>query len=120
MKFLADECCDVVIVEGLRQDGHDVFFVAESMRGAKDQVVLQTGADQSRIVLTDDKDFGELTVRLRLPAYGVVLLRIDSADADQKLQRLREVLSKHQNRFAEHFVVIDERKVRFRRLRPLR
>jgi len=116
VKFLADECCEELLVEGLRQDGHDVYFVAESMRGAKDRIVLQTAVDQSRIVITEDKDFGELTVRLRLPAYGVVLLRMDSEDADQKLMRLREVLTKYQDRFIGHFVVIDNRKTRFRRL----
>ena len=41
MKFLADECCDALMVAGLRQDGHDVLFVPDVARGADDETVLR-------------------------------------------------------------------------------
>jgi predicted nuclease of predicted toxin-antitoxin system len=68
VKCLADECCDALVVAGLRQYGHDVLFVPEVARGAHDETVLSRAAADARIVLTEDKDFGELVVRLGLPA----------------------------------------------------
>jgi predicted nuclease of predicted toxin-antitoxin system len=68
VNFLADECCDAFLVTGLRSDGHDVLYIKEIAPGSDDNVVLQMAAKQQRILLTEDKDFGELVVRLRLPA----------------------------------------------------
>ena len=116
MKFLADECCDALVVAGLRADGHDVFFVAESARGADDETVLHQAAADGRIVLTEDKDFGELVVRLGLPAHGIVLLRLNPADSAAKLARLRELLLRDASRLPHAFVVVDETKARFRAL----
>jgi len=77
VNLLADECCDAVLVNALRGEGHDVLYIKEAAAGADDQTVLQLAASQLRILLTEDKDFGELVVRLKLPAYGIVLLRIN-------------------------------------------
>jgi hypothetical protein len=68
-------------------------------------------------VLTEDKDFGELVVRLGLPAHGIVLLRMNPADDTAKLARLRELL-RDESRLPQHFVVLDEGKARFRALQP--
>ncbi len=118
MTFLADECCDALLVDGLRQDGHDVLYVLESMAGADDATVLSTAASQRRVLLTEDKDFGMLVVRLALPAYGVVLIRIDPADSPAKLARIRELLRDHPARLAGMFVVVQKDRFRFRPLTP--
>src|SRR5262249_8982256 len=68
VNFAADECCDEVLVAGLRSDGHDVSYAMESSPGADDRTVLQHAHAEQRILLTEDKDFGELVVRLGLPA----------------------------------------------------
>src|SRR5205085_6791279 len=94
----------------------DVLYVKESSPGSDDQAVLQSAADQLRILLTEDKDFGELVVRLKLPAHGVILLRINPADVAVKLSRLRDVLLHHSDRLPGSLVVIDEVKARFRLL----
>ena len=69
-------------------------------------------------MLTEDKDFGELVVRLGLPAFGIVLLRMNPADSAAKLARLREVLDQEASRLPHFFVVVDESKARFRPLPP--
>jgi predicted nuclease of predicted toxin-antitoxin system len=114
MNLLADECCDALLVHDLRSHGHDVLYIKETAPGAGDQTVLQMSAAQQRILLTEDKDFGELVVRLKLPAYGIVLLRISPADTALKLARLRDLLAHHAHRLAGTFVVLDETKARFR------
>ena len=64
MKFLADECCDRSLVEDLRKAGYDVRYVLESDPGASDDEVLALAFDEQRIIVTEDKDFGELVYRL--------------------------------------------------------
>jgi len=73
-------------------------------------------AAQQRILLTEDKDFGELVVRLKLPVGGIVLLRVNPADSAAKLARSRHLLEHHAHRLPGSFVVLDEKKVRFRPL----
>ena len=116
MKLAADECCDALLVAGLRSDGHDVLYVKEAAPGTDDDTVLRMASAQQRILLTEDKDFGELVVRLRLPAYGVVLVRMNPADTPAKLARLRHLLLHHADRLPGSFVVLDEKKARFRSL----
>lgn len=116
MNLLADECCDAVLVSALRLDGHDVVYILEIAPGADDQAVLQLAASQQRILLTEDKDFGELVVRLQLPAHGIILLRINTANTGLKLARLRNLLANHAHRLPGSFVVVDESKTRFRSL----
>lgn len=117
MRFAADECCDAVLVAGLREGGHDIWYARESAQGADDETVLQYALSEERILLTEDKDFGELVVRLRLPAWGIILLRMNPADGVAKLARLQEVLQHHSAHMVGSFVVVDPSQTRFRRLR---
>lgn len=116
MNLLADECCDAPVADGLRADGHDVLYVREMARGADDDTVLRMAAGQQRVLLTEDKDFGELIVRLKLPAFGIVLLRMNPADSAAKLARLRHLFQHYSDRLSGSFVVLDENKARFRSL----
>ncbi len=116
MNLAADECCDALLVDGLRRDGHDVLYVKETAPGTGDDTVLRRASGEQRILLTEDKDFGELVVRLKLPAYGIVLLRMNPADSAAKLARLRYLLLRHGHRLPGSFVVLDAKKVRFRPL----
>jgi predicted nuclease of predicted toxin-antitoxin system len=95
---------------------HDVLYIKEAARGVDDQMVLQLSVKEQRILLTEDKDFGELVVRLALPSYGVVLLRLDPADSLAKTLRLREVIQAEGHRLAGFMVIVDADKVRFRSL----
>ena len=116
MNFLADECCDALFVQGLRGDGHDVLYVKEAAPGTDDQTVLQMAAGQQRILLTEDKDFGELVVRLKLPAYGIVFIRMNPADSASKLARFRHLLLNHSPRLPGSLVVLTPKRARFRQL----
>ena len=100
----------------LRADGHDLLYIREVAVGSDDGTVLKMATDDERVLITEDKDFGELVVRLRLPAFGILLVRMDPADSAAKLARLQEVIRSHGDRFAGSFVVVDESKVRFRPL----
>jgi predicted nuclease of predicted toxin-antitoxin system len=117
VKFLVDECCDVALVDALRSDGYDVFSVAETMRGALDSEILARAYSEQRILLTEDKDFGELVYRQQLATYGIILLRFDPNEDEQKLDRLQAILRLHHERLEGAFVVIEAAKLRIRSLR---
>ncbi len=116
MKFLADECCDAALVDALRWDDHDVLYVIESLRGAADADILARAFSERRILLTEDKDFGELVYRLRQPAHGVVLLRFDVTDRALKIPRMRHLLTQEAERLPGAFVVLEADKIRIRPL----
>ena len=63
MKLLVDECCDPRLVATLRRAGHDVRYVLESDAGASDEQLAALSIEQHRILITEDKDFGELAMR---------------------------------------------------------
>ena len=116
MKFLADECCDTGLVRSLRDDGHDVLYVLEKKAGVTDEEILLDAYNDGRILLTEDKDFGELVYRLRKPSRGIVLIRIDVKKRHLKWERLKKLIDHYPDRLPGNFVVIDLQKIRFRPL----
>ena len=116
MKFLADECCDGELVNELRADGHDVVFVPETMMGSKDEEILSYAYQESRILITEDKDFGQLVYRLKLPTHGIILIRISSEDNIQKIKQFREAIMMYGDRMFGQFVILETSKIRVRNL----
>jgi predicted nuclease of predicted toxin-antitoxin system len=75
MRFLADESCDMAVVRALQGAGHEVARVAERGTGIKDIEVAEIARKERRIVLTEDKDFGQLVHAMSGMGVGVVLFR---------------------------------------------
>jgi len=75
LNFLPDESCDFSFVRVLRQNGYDVKAIVEVMPGASDLKVLESGFEERRILLTEDKDFGEWIFAQKSATAGVILLR---------------------------------------------
>ncbi len=83
MRVLANENIPGPVVTALRQRGHDVLSVKDGMRGASDREILARAQRESRVVVTCDRDFGELAVRFGLPATcGVVLFRLSGSSPE--------------------------------------
>jgi len=114
VNFLADECCDAPLVEALRIDGHDILYVIESLRGEPDEKILDRDFNENRILITEDKDFGELVYRLKLPARGIILLRFDTANRVHKILRLRSLLEQESRRLQGAFITLSVNKTRIR------
>ena len=64
MKLLADEGVDKPIVDLLRSSSFDVHYILETHQGAEDETVLQIAQEETRILITQDKDFGELVYQI--------------------------------------------------------
>jgi predicted nuclease of predicted toxin-antitoxin system len=117
MKFLADECCDLSMVTRLREIGHDVVFIPETVPGITDDEVLDRALLEKRVIITEDKDFGELIYRLGKPAFGVVLLRFHPLDQDNKIDSISRFANHFASRFKGNLVVIRSGSVRVKPLR---
>lgn len=116
MRLLADECCEAALVDALRAAGHDVLFAVESLRGEPDDEVLSRAFAEDRVLITEDKDFGELVYRLRIPAHALILLRFGVSDRALKISRLLELLDSRAQNLSGTFVVLESDKIRIRRL----
>ena len=116
MNFVADEGVDAQVVVALRASGHTVAYVAEASPGMTDPDVLRLATDSSSVLLTADKDFGELVFRQGSAAHGVVLLRLAGLPEETKAAIVRSVVRLHGQEIPGAFTVITERAVRVRRL----
>ena len=75
MRFLADESCDFAVVRALRAAGHDVLAVSEVSPGDEDLAVIDFAVREGRILLTEDKDFGQLVYANLQASGGVIFIR---------------------------------------------
>ena len=115
MRFLVDECTGPAVARWLRMQQHDVFSVYEEARGLDDDEVIHKAYVDARILITNDKDFGEKIYRERRPHRGVILLRLEDERAANKIETLQRLLDRYADQLADQFVVVTERTVRFAR-----
>ena len=115
MRFLVDECTGPAVARWLRAQQHDVFSVYEEARGIDDDEVIQRAFAETRILITNDKDFGEKVYREQLPHRGLILLRLADERPTTKIDVLQRLLSTYPDRIPDQFVVVTETKIRFAR-----
>lgn len=104
--FLADENFDLNIVRLLRQEGFMVHAIAEMAPSIADPQVLAIAVEQNAIILTEDKDFGELVHRLRLPHRGILLVRPTKMDPSEKAIRVLNSVRQHLAQLPNAFAVL--------------
>lgn len=117
MKFLVDECTGPAVAAWLREHNHDVYSVYDDARGADDNEVIQIAFDQERILITNDKDFGEKVFRDKRPHVGIILMRLEDETAVSKTEVLSHLLTKYSEKLQGAFTVVSERRVKFARRR---
>lgn len=114
MNFVADESVDQPIVTHLREAGHTVLAIIEMEPSISDQAVLEIANQQGMVLLTGDKDFGELVFRDRHYAFGIVLIRLAGLAAAAKAEVVTSVIKEHGDKLAHSFTVISSNNVRIR------
>lgn len=118
MDILVDENFPRVAVVALREAGYDVKWIHTLSPGIKDSAVLKLAVDESRLLLTFDKDFGELAYRAQLSAScGVVLFRFPMRSPDYVAQAVVKVIDSRGD-WKGHFSVVEIDSVRMRPLPP--
>lgn len=116
MKFLANENVAGDAIVALREKGHDVAWIRTDAPGSKDEEVLARAMAEQRILITFDKDFGELAFHAHLPAAcGIVLFRIPTPSAAFVANAVVAAIESRTD-WAGHFSVIEEKRIRMRAL----
>jgi predicted nuclease of predicted toxin-antitoxin system len=89
--------------------GYNVFSVYDEVRGMKDEDILGKAYKEDFIIITNDKDFGELIYRKNLPHKGIVLLRLNDGHSQNKIKVITELLANYEDKLSEHFTVVTEK-----------
>jgi len=116
VKFVADESVDKPIVDAMRLNNYQVYYILEENAGIPDNDVLKIAHSRNSILLTADKDFGELVFRLKQDHQGIVLFRLPGLSNNQKVDTVIEALKKYLSEFKNHFSVISKTHVRIIKL----
>lgn len=114
MNFLADEGIDKQIVVRLREEGYSVSYVAEMEPGISDDIVLELANKESALLLTSDKDFGNLVFRLKRLTTGVILIRLAGLVSAKKAEIVVSFVKKHSQELVKSFAVITPTGIRIR------
>ena len=115
MRFLADESCDFAVVRSLKDAGHDVVAVAEMLRGATDEAVVDLAASERRILITEDKDFGQLVFAAARANSGVLFVRFPVAARGSLSATVLELVSSRADSLYGCFVVVEPGRIRVTR-----
>lgn len=111
--FLADENTPLYAVKQLRKEGCKIISVAEEFAGSSDEKILELSSGNKWIIITFDKDFGELIYKQKSgKPYGIILLRITPKSPAYILQLLKWLLLQANISFEGNFVVVNKDKVR--------
>jgi predicted nuclease of predicted toxin-antitoxin system len=116
MKFLLDENVSALVRTRLRDAGCEVSTLTDAQRGSADPAVLEFASKDGRIVITEDRDFGELVIRKKLPIDGVLLLELDQLSNAAEAERVLAVVLSLGERLNGHLVVVEPSRTRIRPL----
>jgi predicted nuclease of predicted toxin-antitoxin system len=112
VRILANENMPADAVDALRSAGHDVAWVRVDAPGSPDEAVLARAAAEHRLLITFDKDFGDLVfARGRSASDGVVLFRIEMPSPSVAATKIVTALASRTD-WAGHFSVVDDTKIR--------
>ena len=113
LKFLADVNIEKPIVSYLSKNGYDVLWIPDFNRRMSDDELLALANSERRVLITNDKDFGEIVFLQKRVSKGIILFRVKGQDVKKKIEGLDMVLKKYQKSISGHFTVISTAKIRF-------
>ena len=117
MDLVADESVDSGIIKGLRQKGVVVFSIAEECWGINDKEVLKIAFEKDSLLVTEDKDFGELAFRLKFKHKGILLIRLSDLPRQERLILAAETIFNHKNKMKNNFSVLSKNGLRMKTLK---
>lgn len=116
MHLLANENVPRLTIEALRAAGHDLLWARTDMGGSSDEEVMARAQAENRILITCDKDFGNLAFHAGLPATcGVILLRVGNLPPEAGVQRTIQAIGSRAD-WAGNLAVVDAHRIRIRPL----
>ncbi|MEP6513829.1 MAG: DUF5615 family PIN-like protein [Parafilimonas sp.] len=112
--FLADESLNKNLITAIRKSGYEVFSVRERMPSEKDLQITAFSLNPPRIIITEDKNFGELVYHKNIRVIGVILLRYLPHHYYVIENKLLHYLAAHLHESIGKFIVITARLTRIR------
>ncbi|MBS1835584.1 MAG: DUF5615 family PIN-like protein [Acidobacteria bacterium] len=116
MKLVADESVEGPTVWALRAAGHEVVSIAESAPGIDDEAVLRIARQEEALLLTADKDFGELVFRNYREHCGVLLIRAADATLEENAANTLAAIERHGADLRNSFSVLTPHALRIRKV----
>jgi predicted nuclease of predicted toxin-antitoxin system len=114
--ILADENIFQDIIKALREAGFEVYSIYENQRGTKDVDIVQLSKNPPRIILTEDKDFGDLVFAHQHKDISVILLRYTFSETDTITTILMDLLRNKTHDLWGKFTTVTTKKVRIRNI----
>src|SRR5579884_477632 len=114
MKLLVDVSAGIAIAEVLIKLGHDVLSVRDRDARMSDADILAWAVSESRLVVTMDKDFGELVYHSGQSHSGVLLLRMENARTPERERVTLEIFTNYGDQLPGRFAVYQGGHLRIR------
>jgi len=117
LKFLVDVGVGKKVETFLIESGHDIKSIRQTDHKMKDSQILKIANDEERSIITMDKDFGELVFYSGMSHYGVLLLRLDDSDGEEKVEIIKEIFTKYKSSLRNNFCVYQNSKLRIKKVK---
>jgi len=114
LKFLVDVGVGRKVEKWLRDNGYDVKSILDINPRMTDDKILEIANSELRMVLTMDKDFGELVFKKRQNHFGVLILRLEDANGEQKKEIIEQILTEYSKDIINRFCVFQDGTLRIR------
>lgn len=112
MKFIVDECTGSSVADFLKHNNHEVISIFDEFRGTSDDFILEKCYKETYILITSDKDFGEMVFRQNLKHCGIILIRCEPNNFSTRIKVLSKLLENFKQNLENNFVVVTNNKVR--------
>jgi len=113
MKFLVDESCDFIVVRALREEGYDVLAVCELAPSIADTDVMFLANKGKRVLITEDKDFGQIFYSFKIKDHTVILIRYPNNVRKQLPIDVINLVKLYSKKIVGCFVVVQPGRIRF-------
>ena len=112
IKFLADVNVEKPLVDYLLKQGYDIKWIPDYNSEMPDEDLLQLANQEERILVTNDKDFGDLIFLQRKLSVGTILFRVKGQKSQEKIKLIKKLLMGYRDKILNHYIVITKAKIR--------
>jgi predicted nuclease of predicted toxin-antitoxin system len=112
IRFIVDECTGPLVAKWLLSKNYQVLSIYDNFKGIKDFEILRIAQEEKWVIITNDKDFGELVYKNNFQHHGIVLLRLIDERSSNKIDVLEKLIDNHFDELKGKFIVVTENSVR--------
>jgi len=96
----------------LAELGYDVVSVIAAMKGSKDMTILEKALSENRIIITSDKDFGDIVFHEHAKHVGIILIRLQNGTPNNRIKAVENLLANYKDQLVNNFIVVTEANIR--------